>query len=758
MTNSPASDSDQDSSSFFLLDQRIQRWIWEAGWGELRDAQEKAIPAILEAEKDVIVAAATAAGKTEAAFLPILTHLLREDAPACALYISPLKALINDQWGRLEDLCLKLEVPVVPWHGDIGDTRKKRFLKKPEGVLLITPESLEALFMNRGHGLAGLFAGLRYVVVDELHAFIGTERGKQLQSLLHRLEFALKRRVPRIALSATLGDMGLAADYLRAGDSEAAELIVSRDSGHELKVLIKGYKDSPPRLTDKEIEAREQSGEAVELEDTLPQATLAVAEHLFKATRGSNNLIFPNSRQLVELYSDLLRRQCERHSLPNEFWPHHGSLSKDIREEAETALKSKERPATAVCTTTLELGIDIGSVKSIAQLGPAPSVASLRQRLGRSGRRTGEPAILRCYCIEPELTPDSPISDLLHEGLVQSIAQIRLLVKGWFEPPRVSGLHLSTLVQQLLSAIAQYGGLNAAQAWALLCGEGGAFQGLSQDEFVALLRELGRRDILVQDAGGLLLYGALGEKLANHYSFYAAFVSEDEFRLVTEGKALGALPVSKPLDVGSHIIFAGRRWRVRNVDLSAKVIEVLPDKGGRPPNFEGGSGKVHDAVRDEMRRILADASAIPFLDEAAMALLSEARSNFHRLGLDAQPVLESGGGIKIFLWKGDMVLDTVALALKHRGFQAENDGLFIAVRTAQTDSVFDALYDLSAGAFPSGDELADSLLNKVQEKWDWLLPDDLLNSNFASHNLDVDGAVACLQSLVAQETFRAYWS
>jgi ATP-dependent Lhr-like helicase len=751
----PDSVGSADSSAFFRLDERIQKWIWQTGWSELRDAQERAVAPILSADRDVIIAAATAAGKTEAAFLPILTSLLKADGPSCVLYVSPLKALINDQWGRLDGLCESLEIPVIPWHGDISDSKKKRFLKKPQGILLITPESLEALLMNRGTSLSGLFSGLRYIVVDELHAFIGTERGKQLQSLLHRVEFVLKRNVPRIGLSATLGDMGLAAEYLRPASDWETELIVSKDGGQELKVLLKGYVDHPPKLSDKDIAALQQEGKVVELEDTLSQAQVAVAEQLFKTLRGSNNLIFPNSRAKVELYADLLRRLCERNSLPNEFWPHHGSLSKDIREEAEAALKNKERPASAVCTTTLELGIDIGSVKSIAQIGPAPSVASLRQRLGRSGRRKGESAILRGYAIEPELTPDSPMSDLLHEGLVQAIAQVNLLAKGWFEPPLVSGLHLSTLIQQLLSAISQYGGLTAGQAWKLLC-ETGPFSGLSKVEFAQLLKGLGEREILVQDASGLLLYGQLGEKLANHYTFYAAFTTEEEFRLVTEGKTLGSLPISKPLEPDSHVIFAGRRWRVRHVDLSAKVIEVVPDKGGKPPKFEGMGGKVHDRVREEMHQVLLRDDAVPFLDQQAAALLSEARENFRRLGLDTQPVLTAGAGVRVFPWKGDWVMDTLALALERRGYKTENEGLCLKLREADQDSVSDILFDLSEGAFPTEIELAGEILNKVQEKWDWLLTDELLSRNYASHNLDIDGTKRYFSELVSRGTFKSF--
>lgn len=180
------------SSSFELLHPLIQEWIWQSGWTELRDAQERAIPPIIAGNTDVIVSAATAAGKTEAAFLPILSRLLAPDAAGhSAMCVSPLKALINDQWDRLTQLCETLEIPVVPWHGDVAASRKQAFAKKRSGCVLITPESLEALFYNRGSGIVGLFERLDYVVVDELHAFMGTERGMQLQSLLDRLEVAL---------------------------------------------------------------------------------------------------------------------------------------------------------------------------------------------------------------------------------------------------------------------------------------------------------------------------------------------------------------------------------------------------------------------------------------------------------------------------------------------------------------------------------------------------------------------------------------
>ncbi|POZ49699.1 DEAD/DEAH box helicase [Methylovulum psychrotolerans] len=740
MSASPSKASD----SFSLLDERIQRWIWQSGWSELKDAQEQAIPAILAGDTDVVIAAATASGKTEAAFLPILTRLLSTEASSCVMYISPLKALINDQWWRLEGLCESLEIPVTPWHGDIAGTKKRNFKKSPTGCLLITPESLEALLMANGHALQGLFGGLRYLVVDELHAFIGTERGKQLQSLMHRIDRALKRFTPRIALSATLGDMDKAAAFLRPNAAVPATVIKSNDAGQALKVLVKGFIDYPLALADPEAWV----GDDADFEKSLSQGTRAISEHLFKTLRGSNNLVFPNSRGNVEKYAALLRGYCEDLGLPNEFWPHHGSLAKDVREETEAALKAKGRPATAVCTTTLEMGIDIGSVKSIAQIGCAPSVASLRQRLGRSGRR-GEAAILRCYALEAALAPHSPLSDVLRENLVQSTAQVRLSLRSWYEPPNIGGLHLSTLIQQLLALIAQYGGINAADAWAVLCGSG-VFLGVPKQDFILLLRELAKKDILIQTPTGLLLHGRVGEQLVNHYSFYAAFAAEEEFRLVHGGKTLGALPLSQPVEKGTHLIFAGKRWQVLSLDIEKKVIAVMPALGGKLPKFDGGNLPVDDGVREEMRQILSETLPIPFLDSTANQLLQEARATFQSMGLDSLPLLAQTHCVQLFPWRGDRVMNTLALMLKQAGFQAENTGLSIIIKTDNPEKVFEALHGLAVSPPPDPTALVAEVMNKRLEKWDALLPAELLAKNYSSHTLDVAGAHEFIKRLAAR--------
>lgn len=722
--------TEQDSTAFHLLDERIQRFIWAEGWEALRDVQEAAIPLIVPADRDVIVAAATASGKTEAAFLPALTHLLQFSPRGLIAYISPLKALINDQFGRLSLLCEQLEVPVWPWHGDVSATTKARFLAKRQGVLLITPESLEALLCNRGTSIAAIFGGLTFFVVDELHAFIGTERGKQLQSLMHRVEHAIGHSVPRIGLSATLGDMGLAAEFLRPGAGSAVALVESKEFSGELKVLVKGYEEPLVVRQPNDDEAPE------------PVTPAQIAAHLFKNLRGSNNLIFPNSRREVERYTHLLNGLCQAQQVPSEFWPHHGSLSKEIRSETEAALKQKERPATAICTNTLELGIDIGAVKSVAQIGPPPSVASLRQRLGRSGRRKGEPAVLRGYCVENAQGGKPSLADELRLDTVQMAAMISLLSEGWFEPPVANGAHFSTLVQQVLSFIAQNGGATIAELYYLLCGPAAPFTSISKEEFAQLVRHLGAKELLMQDSSGLLLHGRVGEKMVNHYSFYAAFATDEEFRIIAGSKTLGTLPVSQALTVGQRILFAGRTWRVEEVDEEQKSIFVSRAGGGTPPLFSGGVGRTHTRVRQRMRQLLESNEAPAYLDATAARFLQEARAAYARRGLAHSHMVDQGSELFLLTWLGDSANEALAWCLRFRGVAATAGGPGVEILKGhlKPDEISQALRAIATDELPSLSDLLADVRNLQHEKWDWALPDELLRKTYASLRISPEEA------------------
>lgn len=734
MSDQPAS----ASSSFDLLDIRVRRWIWEKQWAELNDIQERSIPLLLAGRDDVIITAATGRGKTEAAFLPICSVL---GAPANvgsvgAIYISPLKALINDQFARLESLCESLDLPVHRWHGDVAASRKQAMLRRPNGVLLITPESLEAFFVLRGPKVPVLFAGLKYIIVDELHSFIGSDRGAQLQSLIHRLELATRRRIPRVGLSATIGDIGIAAEFLRPGAGAGVALVQSGASGQELMMQLRGYRRSAPGRGDG-IGGGDGGAGAADRQ---------IADHIFNSLRGKKNLIFANSRSRVEEYADRLRQKSEEMNLPQEFWPHHGNLSKGVREDVEGLLKEAGRPATAVCTSTLEMGIDIGEIASVAQVGTPPSVASLRQRLGRSGRRDA-PAILRAYVTELEAGPQLAPQDAIRTRLATNIAMLNLLIAHWCEPPDPGVSHLSTLVQQLLSMIAQHGGVRPRECWSALCGRG-PFGAVGSETFAMVLRSIASHDLIVQAQDGTLLLGQAGERMVNHYSFYSAFESPDEFTIVAGAVVLGSLPVNYGIGPGSLLVFAGRRWRVAGVDDSAKRISVEPAPGGVPPMFDGGEiGNVHSRVRHEMRRVFQSEEIPIYLDRTARELLVEGRGAYRSLGLESTQVLRHGDDVHLFPWEGDRVHAALAQVLRHRGLDASFDGVVVLVRGATLESVRQELR--SAGGGPPIDpaELAATVENVAVSKHDRYLPVELLRAEYAAGHLDVEGAMVVARKL-----------
>lgn len=716
------------------LDRRIQKWIFKQGWPDLREIQKKAVDPILSGNTDVLISASTAAGKTEAFFLPAMTAAADQEEGFGILYLSPLKALINDQYRRLEILCDMLEMPVTPWHGDAPQGLKNRARKTPCGILLITPESLEAMLIKHAGWSRQAFAHTQYIVIDEFHAFIGTERGQQLLSLLNRLDHMLGRignPIPRVALSATLGNLESVPASLRPNGTMPCVTITNSQSQATLKMQIKGYRDP------------------IDLKPNDPQmpAEYRVCEELYTLCRGGSHLVFANSRKRTEAIAARLSDFCESAEVPNEFFPHHGSLSRELREGLESRLQKDTLPTTAICTMTLELGIDIGKVNSVIQVTAPHSVSSLRQRMGRSGRRGG-PAILRMLIAENEIKAESSPNDKLRMELVQSMAMIRLLIADkWFEPADTTQFHFSTLVHQILATVAQWGGIRADQLYALLCRQG-PFQQITASHFTSLLRHLGGEDCITQLGSGELVLGIEGERLVNQYTFYAVFKTPDEFRVVNGAKTIGQLPVDAMILPNQHIVFAGRRWKVIDVDTDSKVIYVEKTKGGKPPRFGGEGLGMHDLVRKEMLsiyksgdyRISTASGMVDYVDTAAKELFREGVDFFERAELRKRSVIEQEGNAYIFPWRGDKILNTLSAILLKKGFRASHFAGVIEVQRTTSDSVISSLKSVLQAGLPSDSELAETVPEKHIEKFDELLPEDLLTEGFGRRMFDVDGA------------------
>lgn len=704
----------QQSSSFDLLDSKVQQWVWKQGWTSLKDIQENSIPPILDDNCDVIISAATAGGKTEAVFLPILTNILRWESVSGyqVLYISPLKSLINDQYRRLQDMTKGMSINVTPWHGDISSSKKHNSLKKTNGILIITPESLEALFVHHHFKLKKTFSNLKYIVIDELHAFIATERGKQLQSLMSRIENVIGKHIPRIAMSATFSDFGIVKDFLRQDHCIPCIIPDQGKSNHEIKVLIKDYGYNEESYINKSI-----------------------TNEIFKRLRGENNLVFTNSRHECECFTSLLNEKCREEDVPNEFRIHHGSISKETRTKVEHELQSGSLPITAICTATLELGVDIGKVKSIAQIGTSNSVSGLRQRLGRSGRR-GEASILRVFTFDYKRKAIG-LLDILRDDLFQNIAVIELLKAHKYETPTIDCIHLSTLIQQILSLIAEYGSFYPKDGWKLLC-QNGAFSNVSVNLFLKLLRDLGKNDVIRQMENGQIIIGPTGDEILSDKEFYAAFTTYLEFEIINSqnGEHIGSLQAQ--IGIGSSIVFGGRKWLVTEIDYRTSRAYVEPSDYGEIPIFFNDYYEIDGIIVQKMKDIYMSDDIYPYLDikSEAIKTLHNARSFFAHRHLE-KCYSFFGEENNLLTWAGSKINRTISLIanLYLESFFGFNH---IFINRLSKEDVLEILKYPK----PKAEELCPFLMRFVKEtkKYDYLLSDELLDIEYASMYLDVDNA------------------
>lgn len=729
------------TSAYESLHPTVKRWVFDQGWKDLRPIQKKTIPYVLKANTDLIISASTAAGKTEAFFLPALSKIANEHG-ITILHISPLKALINDQYRRLKPLCEKMNIQITPWHGDSAASLKENIKKKPSGVLMITPESLESLLINRTSWVRVAFHNLKYVAIDEFHAFIGQERGYQLTSMLNRLEFILNKfdkPTPRIALSATLGNIYEVPALLRPGGNFPCETLSDVNSQAKLRVNVKGYY-APIKTTTK-------------ADDVLDRE---LCNDLFELCRGGSHLVFASSRQRTETISARLSQLSEGASIPNEFFPHHGSLDKGLRKELETRLQSDSLPTTAICTNTLELGVDIGNVDSVVQITPPMTVSSLKQRTGRSGRRGG-PSILRVLITEHTIEKDTHLVDRLRLGLLQTIATLHLLlVDKWFEPASKNNYHFSTLLQQTLALIAQAGSVRADKLYYLLC-QTGPFIKVNSDMFISLLKHLGNTGFITQTSDGELTLGKSGEQITSDYRFYAAFVTPDEFTIRAKGKSIGKLPMDSAVSAGQYIVFAGKFWMVENVEFNTNTINVSSSSKGSPPRFGGTSASVSEKVRQKMLQIISSEQhgikvgekTFGFLDKSGENLFLEGVAEFNKCDLKEKPFVGYQGALYIFPWSSDQITSTLASILL---FEMDSVGIYsgvIEVKGINGDMAKDCFLKFIDEPMDE-QELSENTGGKYSGKYDDILPLSLFNLGSGTEFYDVPGTIAWIKKTYKQ--------
>lgn len=636
------------SHPFYRLAPFIQEFIYKRRWTALREAQVEACRVLFDTKHHLLIASGTASGKTEAAFFPALTEIDRHPSRSVGiLYIGPLKALINDQFERLKDLLKEGGIPVWHWHGDVPQSEKTKLMQKPSGVLQITPESLEGLLMNKPNAIPALFQDLRYVIVDEVHAFMGADRGSQVLSLLTRIERMARCEPRRIGLSATLSDYETASSWLGAGSPHAVE-VVAPQGGRKLRLSIEHF--TMPDARDEE-QAEE-----------LANAKRAYMDYVYDHTNRKKALIFTNSRTDAELTTLELRRTAAKRHDPDVFHVHHGSISAMLREETEAALRSGSGAAVACATVTLELGIDLGELERVLQLGAPYSCSSFVQRLGRSGRR-GDAASEMMFAITEEEDEEAQLPARMPWVLLRAIAIIELYVKErWVEPLKLRKKPVGLLYHQTMSilhAMGEQTPLELARAVLTLP----PFNNVTPDEYKMLLNYMIHTDHIQRTDEGTLIVGLTGEKITGHYRFLAVFKDDEEHVVYNGTEEIGSITTVPPPDYCFSL--AGKLWKVVEIDIKHKAVYVKPSRGKADTLWLGAGGDVHTRVMQKMRDVLADSTIYPYLAPRAVNRLERARRLAKESGLLSQIVIPAGGDSCFILpWIGTKSFRTLERLLK----------------------------------------------------------------------------------------------
>lgn len=720
-----------NENPFFKLAPFIQEFIFSHGWTELRAVQVEACRVIFDTDAHLLLATGTASGKTEAAFLPVLT-LIYHDPPKSVgvLYIGPTKALINDQFLRLNELLREAEIPVFHWHGDVTLSEKMRVLSNPGGVLQITPESLEALLMHRKTDLMKIFGDLRFVVIDEVHVFMNSDRGRQILSQLGRLKPYHRKEPRRIGLSATLGDYSEVEEWLRSGTSRT--VITPKVSTGEQKIrlalehffLLKGGKDKET----------EKVGTVIN----------PYYDFIFEHSKNKKCLIFSNSKEEAESMLSSLRMVAKAKNFPDFFHMHHGSISAPLREAAEDTLKDPSLPAIVAATTTLELGIDVGPLERVIQLEAPYSVSSFLQRLGRSGRR-GNPQEMVMVFREEEPLGDELLPQQIPWMLLQGIALIQLyLEERWIEPLRLVRFPYSLLYHQTMAIIASQGELKFPELAERVL-QLPPFKNISIEDLKELVRYLIEIDHLERTEEGGLIVGLKGEEIVRNFRFYAVFQDEDEFNVKDESKEIGS--VAFPPPPGERFGLAGRTWEVLEVDIKRKVVFVRGVEGKALTSWPGPSGVIHTRIKQRMKKVLLEDVDYPYLQPNAKQRLKEARNLARMVGLEKNHILPLGGKTyALFPWMGTRSFRVMARVLRRilaSEFKITNvegqpsNFLIFKMEKGDHGDLSRKLVSLAREGIAS-ESLMGPNEAPIMQKFDPFIPPNLLRKAFAYDHLDVD--------------------
>lgn len=699
--------------SFGLLSQSIQKKIWDMKWDSFTEIQDKTIPVILQTERDVVISSATASGKTEAAFLPIISLIEKEAATSLkVLYVSPLKALINNQFGRIEELCEYTDIPIYRWHGDINQNQKKKFMNQPAGVLQITPESIESLFINRTGQLQLIFRNLDFIIIDEIHSFIGSERGVQLRSLLSRIQIYTLNKPRIIGLSATIDNFELVKRWINFNDIENVEVIQASNSDKRLLYHLMHM----PTGEDRKI--------PVEL-----------FEDIRDLTRYQKAIIFCNSRGSVEETTVFLNRLAEREKMGETYYAHHSSIDKKEREFVEKTIMDSKLPKSVVATSSLELGIDIGDVDVVIQLDSTFTVSSLKQRLGRSGRKKEADQMLQLYSTR-------------EDSLLQSLAVMVLVLEKWVEPSADYQFPIDIAFHQIISICQETNGLRNSELTNRI-EMNHILHTLDSFDVQLLIDHMIEQDYLEIIRGrDDLIVGIEGERILRNKEFYSVFITAEEYEVLSGIRRIGKLDKSPFLNAGDNIILAGKLWTIMDVDTDKNKVYVTGASNGKPPQYAGNGGKIHKHIGEKMWAIACSNQQFPYINDEAAATLNSMRAKYNQYGFtsDCRPIWIGKEEIIIETFTGTTISRTLAWLLRSFGVDVRGIDGIGRIQITGTPDICSILKKIKRNDWQPGDLIPYTKEHEYHfSKYSSYLPKVLQDKFHLAHEVDIETTLEYLK-------------
>ncbi|RYY54733.1 MAG: DEAD/DEAH box helicase [Chitinophagaceae bacterium] len=602
------------------LHPQLQKFVVNEWKGSgLTPIQEKAFDPVFEG-KSCTVEAPTAGGKTEAVLFPLLTRLAANKSSGFrVLYIAPLKALLNDLELRVVKYSKLCYMEAFKWHGDVNQDEKREQFVFPSDILLTTPESLEAMLLKKADWV-NAFRNLETIVIDEAHYFALTERGCHLISLLARLEAGIKRVPQRIAVTATVGNPGEMLQWLLGSNSEGVPLKESASLEKERKFEVMYFPEGGEQLRIK----------------------------LYELLAGKKSIVFERSRTDTEDTATWINQRNFQLPSPKPVIvkTHHSSVSKRLREDAEGSIKAtKEGSLNAIISTsTLELGIDIGDLDRVFQIGGLNSSGSFLQRVGRTGRRKDIPQYFKGMCVSPE-------------ALVQLTGCVSLGLKRISEKVIFPTRAFHILAHQVICLCLQKRGATAEQIWEILSPVG-CFSGISREEFKEMVDYMIQEDFLHSDSAGVLLTSNKTESQflrANWRRLFAVFESGPLYSVVDGKKVIGTLDsdFAKSQELPFIFVLGGYEWNAKKIDHELQQIQVVKNETGLAPEWSNISQyDIPFELAQEIGRLLMNDEVLPFLDIEASKIFEAERATFRNLEWNASKwvVDASGEHGEIYVW------------------------------------------------------------------------------------------------------------